>query len=151
MNQGEFDKAERLFLQEVKRDPMASVAWNQLGIIAFERGDMEQALEYFQTARGIAPLNPVYARNLAMVYAEKEKYEIAESLLTKSIELNPRDPDTYVTLAKVYLLAGEEQSALETLESTLRVDPAHVEALQMLEQLQIGGNLAEQPLSPSFE
>ena len=34
----------------------------------------------------------MYARNLAMVYAEKEKYEIAESLLTKSIELNPRDP-----------------------------------------------------------
>ncbi len=124
-------QAETAFFEAVRKDPKNPEAWNQLGIIAFERHELDVAETRFRRACELNRLNPAYPRNLALVYADRKQYDLARSLLKKSLDLDPADPDTYIAIAKVQILQGKTKQAAETIQKALQVNPSHPEALKL--------------------
>jgi glycosyltransferase involved in cell wall biosynthesis len=54
--EGKIEEAERCFLSIIERDPKNKEAYNNLGVIAFQKNDLETAYHHFRTALKIDPL-----------------------------------------------------------------------------------------------
>ncbi|RJP24966.1 MAG: hypothetical protein C4527_17975 [Candidatus Omnitrophota bacterium] len=133
---GKAEQAETALLQAVKFDPANAGAWNQLGILAFERNAMDAAEIRFRNAYELDKHHSAYARNLALVYAARQEYEIADRLLHHSLQIDPSDPETSVALAKTSLLQNHPGEAREHLQRALQHHPAHAEALSLADRLE---------------
>lgn len=138
--EGLTDAAEIAFLEAVQQDPKNDESWNQLGMIAFERNDLDAAEKRFRKACDLHRLRPAYPRNLAMVYAQKKQYDLALKLIQKSLDIDPTDPETYLAQAKVQWLIDRKNAAAQSLARVLELDPANQEAIEMLSHLQPSAN-----------
>lgn len=71
-------------------------------------------------------------------YFDQEKIPSAQVEFKLAIQSNPGEADYHFHLARTYRILGQEVKAINSIEETLRVDPAHVEALLMLAQYMEG-------------
>lgn len=110
-------------------------AWNQLGILAFDRGDWTLASERFKTAVHFDPLSGVYARNYGLTFAAKGDYPDARQWMRKSLELDPQNADTLAALAKIYYLDGDYKAARNMAREALESEPANSDAAKVLSLL----------------
>lgn len=62
-----FERAKACFLKAIEVDERCIHAWNNLGNIARQDGELEQAIHYYQRAVEIDPNNPTPAKNLKTV------------------------------------------------------------------------------------
>ncbi|MGI1657514.1 MAG: tetratricopeptide repeat protein [Desulfitobacterium sp.] len=63
----DFTRAKACFQKAIELDEQCNHAWNNLGNIARQNGEMEQAIHYYQRAVEIDPHNPIPAKNLKTV------------------------------------------------------------------------------------
>ena len=125
------DRAEEIFLTVVKSEPANAEAWNQLGILAFERSDLELAEIRFAKAYALAPHRAAYVRNLSYVFAERRDYGRAMEMLRRSLEIDADDPETWITVAKVEKLRNRPDAALDALRKVLEIHPAYPGAAEL--------------------
>lgn len=135
MNTGNETSAETLLLEELVERPDHAEAWNQLGIIAFEREHWAAAEERFRSAYEINSLNPAYSRNLGLAFAARNQYKPAIEWFKRSLELDPDNLETLSALSTVQFLKGDQDAAKETVARILVFDPAHPGALNLQARL----------------
>ncbi|MBZ0255453.1 tetratricopeptide repeat protein [bacterium] len=135
MNEGEPTAAETHLLEELVERPKNAEAWNQLGIIAFEREHWSAAEERFRAAYDNNTLNPAYSRNLGMTFAAQQQYNAAVEWFDISLALSPNDVETLDALAKTQYLSGDAEASRKTLERLLELEPANSDAQSLLARL----------------
>ncbi len=62
---GDYEKAKIEYLSALRLDPKTAVAFQQIGIIWLEEGDVVQALQFLSRARELAPNNAIVRAKLA--------------------------------------------------------------------------------------
>ncbi len=90
---GEIDKAEKCFLSLVEKDSDCKEAYNNLGVIAFQKDDKEKAIDYFTRSLEIDPLNRDTIVNYTNLLRSLDQLPIVIPLLEKVVELNPEDKE----------------------------------------------------------
>ncbi len=138
--EGLLDAAEIAFLESVQHDPKNDDSWNQLGMIAFEKNRMDDAEKRFRKAYELNRLHPAYPRNIALIYATRQNYEVANELIHQSLSLDPSDPETYLTQSKILWLQGQIEDAKTSISKALEIDPVHEESLRWRSRLQSSSN-----------
>ena len=106
-------------------DNLTGVAGEELsaGIDAYNRGDMEAAIEHLRRGIGIDPLAFRLHYHLGLLYGKQENlFEAIQSLETAA-DLRPRDFSTLKNLAVLYQRAGFRLKATEMWERALGVAP----------------------------
>ena len=63
---GQFDDAENYFRDLIQRHPEQKEAYNNLGVIALQKQDIEQAIDYFTRSLAIDP----FYRDALLNYSE---------------------------------------------------------------------------------
>lgn len=95
-----------------------------------------RAAEFFKIAARLAPHNTTYWKHLALVLMKiPKKLKEAEEVLLKTIELEPKNSDNYVTLAQFYIKGKMKVRAKKAFEQALRIDPINRDARQGLKSL----------------
>ena len=94
--QGKFEEAEQCFLEIVDRDSKNTEAYNNLGVIALERQNFEQAVSYFVRSLEIDPFNKDAVVNFSVLLKSLNKLHEAGPLLEKIIERYPHDEEIKV-------------------------------------------------------
>lgn len=135
MNEGNPTAAETLLLEELVERPNHAEAWNQLGIIAFERGHWSAAQERFRSAYDNNELNPAYSRNLGLTFAAQQKYEAAIEWYEISLTFDPQNIETLSALAKTLYLSGDLELTKQALDQLLALEPTHPDGLNLLARL----------------
>lgn len=100
---------ERLYALTID-DPAVA---RQAGTLHFDQGDARAAAEWFERALDVDPYD---ARTHASLGAAREalrELERAEQAYKSCLELNPRGPEGYEGLARVYSLKGDADRAAE--------------------------------------
>ena len=69
-------------------------------------------------------------------YNEK-KYEESKFLLQRSIVFNPKDPDSYLYLAKIYNFQENKKEEEKNINTVLILDPKNEEAIYMLMEIEL--------------
>ncbi|WP_018211976.1 tetratricopeptide repeat protein [Desulfitobacterium hafniense] len=81
----DFERAKGCFLKAIELDEGCIHAWNNLGNIARQDGDLDQAIRYYQKAVDIDPINPIPAKNLKRVQRQaKWSFSRIKDLLGKN-------------------------------------------------------------------
>jgi tetratricopeptide (TPR) repeat protein len=114
-------------------DPEANYS---LGMVYAQTDDTEKAYEHLQRALKVRPNYSEALNNLGVLYLVTKRIDQAIASFQECIRVAPRFDQAYLNLARVYVLRGERDKARGLLGELLKEVPEHLQAKQMLQQLQ---------------
>jgi len=123
---GRRPSGERIALLRKSLAGAASLAegWNDLGVLLFRSGKMDEAADCFQKAYRADPQNLNALESLIELFVRSGKCEPAAALAWQWTRSHPSCARAWVAWAKLNLLAGELASAKTALTRALKIDPA---------------------------
>jgi Tfp pilus assembly protein PilF len=132
MASGETDEAWDALNELLEIAPDFAPAWNQIGILAFQKGDSELAKKMFATAIEKKKEWTEPQRNYAEVLLAEEDYENGVKALDTIIANHPDDVLSIVRLAQLYAEAGQDEMARQFAQKALEIDPENKEARKII-------------------
>ena len=93
-----------------------------------EEGDTVNYITTMRDGLRLFPQEPYYSVNLINTYIMQNKYDDAREFLAQAIELNPKNPQLYDVMGKLYEESNAEE-ALKWFGKALEVNPDYVESL----------------------
>lgn len=102
-----------------------ALALNNLGLHAFNQGQVDTALTYWERAIDLQPESPTVRYNLALLYENKGRLDQAVAQYREIVRLDPNQAQALNNLA--WLLAQNPATAAEATglaERSVRVDPS---------------------------
>jgi cellulose synthase operon protein C len=134
---GDYSLAESNYLGVIQIRPDDAAALNNLAWIT-SKLKKKNALAYAEKANTLVPGQPIFMDTLAMILAEENKYDQAIDVQKKAIQIQSNNPSLRLTLAKIYVMAGDKGRAKEELLSLSKIGPrfaGHEEVSQLLKSL----------------
>ncbi|HYE22064.1 MAG TPA: tetratricopeptide repeat protein [Verrucomicrobiae bacterium] len=127
----------------VKTDPNNYNAWTDLGTDLQNLGDYMEAKKAYNQALKISEVAFIPLNNLATIYEEEGKYDLAEKYLLKITEKIPGETMAYLRLAQLYAQekAGTKQDAVKILEKGIQVTGGAGGLREALQRFQLTGVL----------
>ena len=92
--------------QSLKYNPYEADAWDSLGLVLFETGDIDQAERAFESAIKLEPENGRVWNNYGTVLFNKENYRAARRAFESAVTLDPEMGDAVFNLRDTYLELG---------------------------------------------
>ena len=114
--QGELEKAERLYQRLIEISPNWVIAYNQLGYITMAQGRFTEAEEYFKSYRFIAPDQANPHDSLGELFITLGRYDEAEESLEKAIEIKPDFWASYQHMVLMKAFTGDIEETREIIE-----------------------------------
>ena len=129
---GRRDEAAKICRDICRMEPKHARAHSLLGIIVFESGDPDTALELLNYAQHLNPELPDVPRSLAEVYLGMDNLDKALEAQNRAVYLNPRDPMGHLQAAVIYQRQGRSDEAETSARRALALKPGMAGALQLL-------------------
>jgi cellulose synthase operon protein C len=117
-------------------DPGDAGAHNNLGVLYFNKGMVENAVSQFQRALEIDPRMQVAQRNLEIAYFGSGYYHRLIAELAERLRERPDDEEARRRLARAYLHTGEHARSVRELYHLLTRNPDDIETLVDLGQVE---------------
>jgi tetratricopeptide (TPR) repeat protein len=148
-------EAEQAYRRALQIEPNSSEFHQQLGMIAFSRGNYSQAAAELQRAIDLHPLNrqayPTLmqcyrrlgqtdrAERLAVEYRKIDEMDLATAPLEYQVWAMPENTGVRMRLANLYLRYHRRDLALAQVEYVLKLNPNHAEAHRLRDKLKKSG------------
>ncbi|MGA2963045.1 MAG: tetratricopeptide repeat protein [Candidatus Korobacteraceae bacterium] len=114
-------------------DPKAGEAYFLLGLAYYNQGQFERAEDAFRVTISKLPLTEVYNNLGATALRRGERRAL--SLLQRTVEVDPHDPDYHFNLALALYRFGDPAMAVKNLRESLARYPTDSEARQFLDEI----------------
>lgn len=121
--QGDIAKAEALLKELVERYPDEKIGWMEVAWIAWEDRRYEEAVDYLRHSLQADPLYVDAIDMLAHVYNDMGEFEKALSTINETIELEPDEPNPYVSKGDILARNGNLDEAVRNYEHGLELKP----------------------------
>lgn len=122
--------------QILATSPANAEAHNDLGVLYFEAGDKNLALQCYEQAVSLDPKNPNYSKNLADYYMiEQGRVEDAMKLYLGVLEENPGDVEALTATGMVCTSIGKMADAQHFYQRVLEIEPWNESAQKALSDL----------------
>jgi protein O-GlcNAc transferase len=105
---------------------------HQRAIAAFQRGELEAAVDLLRRAIEANPVSAVVANDLGSLLAQMGRITEAIPAFRRAIELAPAYPEAHNNLANIYLMTGNLDEAVASYLTALRLSPEYAEAYRNL-------------------
>lgn len=143
IDEEQFDEAEKMLKEIVKKEPKNAEALYNLGVIEFGRYNYEAAIGYFKKATDADPKHFASFSNMADSYSNISDYVNAEKAYKKATEIK-YDEFALVNLADTEIKLGKLKEAESIYEKVLAKSPNSSEASVGLAQIRVAqGRLNE--------
>jgi len=140
---GRLDLAESVLGQILTEMPEQPAALHLLGIVAFKKGRIAEAVTLMERSIAQHSGNAMYHRDICEVYGALGRYDEAVAAGRHAICLSPEDPHCYNNLGVTYYHRLQLDEAIECAEAALKCDPDFAGAhLGMAEALLLCGDFA---------
>lgn len=106
-----------------------------MGMAKLDIGDLDGALHAFETAAAINPENPDNQFGIGLVYQMSGRSADAEKAWLRAVELAPRQRESRLALARLYLNQSRWQDAAAQLDALEKIDPRDEETQELKELL----------------
>ena len=119
------DGAIQHFEKAVEKAPQFAEALNHIGTIYFQQREFSKAEHYFREALEKDPHAYEPLVNLGGALLSLDRPREALAVNQQAQEIRPSDPLVNAQLGLSYMALGDNQRAIECLETTEKLDPAH--------------------------
>jgi len=126
--EGEFERAERLYLEAERLSPRRPEIQNNLGYVHLKLGRLAQAEAELNRAVQLGRHLPAAYVNLADLHLMRQDYDRALDACKKAIRLKTDSPQTYSNAATIYLMRGQLKEAEDHFRRALALDRNLTEA-----------------------
>jgi tetratricopeptide (TPR) repeat protein len=118
------------FREATEEDPDFSDAFNAWGSALYKSARIDEAIERYDAAIRLNPMNSTALRNRAIAYKDKGQAELAIADLARAARLNPT-ADTFFDLGYFHddLAKLDHASAIKAYDQAIRLNPRHHWAL----------------------
>lgn len=127
IDEEQFDEAEKMLKDIVKKEPKNAEALYNLGVIEFGRYNYKEAIDYFKKATEVEPKHFASYSNMADCYGNINDYANAEKAYKKATEIK-FDEFALVNLAETEIKLGKLKEAEDLFEKVLAKTPNSSEA-----------------------
>ncbi|MBV8631296.1 MAG: protein kinase, partial [Silvibacterium sp.] len=116
--------AESAYRQIIRERPNYWPAYDELGMILFQRAKYQEAAEAFQSASAAAPEVALPIVNLSWMYLSMGKYSEAREAALRSLKVHPT-ADAYLNLGDIAFGEGKYTDALASYLKAAGLDPQY--------------------------
>ena len=119
----EYISAKKLYLEVIKRDSKNIKALNNIGIIYFNIGQLNDAIKFF---KGVVEIDNKYKdgfNNLGLAYKSQKKYSEALNSFSKCIEIDPEYFQAYNNIGQLQYESGEYTKAVSNFKIAIKINP----------------------------
>jgi len=117
------EKFGRILQQLVDKFPKEKIAFHDLGVYYYGRGDLDKALKEFNKALELDPNYGEAHNYLEGIYDRLGDFTKAIEHAKKYVELNPGEPNPLDTLAATYFWMGNLDEAIAMYKGVLEIKP----------------------------
>ena len=129
---GDLDSAEKIFTQALHQGVKSPLVYHNLGVIAQERGQHEQAVARFRETIRLQPeFGPAHLL-LGVSWLALGKNAEAVRELKIAEKLMPAEPQVHLQLAGAYDALGEHFAAIDQYQQLTRLAPQNAEYVYLL-------------------
>ena len=121
LNGNSISKAIACFEQIIATDPQHYEAFNNLGVIHFREGHLQQAIHFFHKALEVNENYSESLENLSICLEKIGKYAEAAESFEKVLKSGDKKPETLISIINCYLHSGEFSLAKTSLEKFVRL------------------------------
>jgi tetratricopeptide (TPR) repeat protein len=130
-------------MQIVAQHPDFALAHNDLGVLAYQAGDKQAALTYYQKAVQLEPANMTFQKNLADCYwIGFGRLEDALRIYVEILKAQPEEVETLLATGKLCLALRQPADARVFFNRVLEIEPWNTDAHQQLEELESASKAA---------
>jgi len=115
----------------------AAKQYLQIAKLYHEKREMEKAIEYYQKALNIDPVNKETILDLSSAYEKTDKKKQAAEQINEAAALFPQDAEVLLRAAEIHAAAELFDQAREYLAQIKELEPANVKARKLLGEVYI--------------
>jgi hypothetical protein len=120
---GRVDEAEKILRHILAEAPDHHPALHLLGVVAFRRGKLADMVLYMERSIALAPMEPLYRRNICEAYRMLGRLDEALAAGQRAAMLAPDDVHSHHNLGVVHYHRLELDEAIKAAEQAIAVDP----------------------------
>ncbi|MGZ3647831.1 MAG: methyltransferase domain-containing protein, partial [Syntrophales bacterium] len=128
-------KAKICFEQIIAMDPLNYEALNNLGVIHFTEGHVQQAIVFFHKALELHGDYRESLENLALCYKENGDYDDAAKSFEKVLKSGDDKPETLISIIYCHLQSGEFSLAKDSLKRFIHEYGHHENVVEVQKKL----------------
>jgi len=121
--QGEWDRAEKAFIEVISTNPRHTEAYERLGRLYFQKKEYDLALETWQFLNKLAPEDASVLTALGEVEDRRGNLEEARAFYEQAMELRPNNPKYLDFMIDLLVRLGDVHEATRTLDRLREVNP----------------------------
>jgi protein O-GlcNAc transferase len=125
---GNLGEAESIYRDVISREPGNSQALHLLGIIAFQTGRGDIAIEMIGQAIAISPDVAAFHLNLGNALRQKRRFDDAANAYREAIRIDPNFASAHINLGNILLEMGKVEEAIDAYRRALALAPENAEA-----------------------
>jgi len=131
-----FDEAIFMLEQLIKQCETFAVAHNDLGVLKYRNGDVQGALDCYEKAVKLEPVNAAFKKNLADLYfVELGRTDEAINIYLELLKVQPRNIETLENLGHICKAIGRMDEAKIFYRRALEIEPWNSVVRTALQQL----------------
>lgn len=120
---GMYGNIETLWRTTLARNPGCWMAHNNLGIVLFGKGELDDAIEHYRTTLQMQPTFWDADYNLGTALLGKGQVDEAILYCDRAVAMQPNDPDSQVSLANALLQKKQLDDAIVHYEKAVAIRP----------------------------
>jgi tetratricopeptide (TPR) repeat protein len=124
-------------LEEViDADPEYALAYNDLGVLSYQTGRKEKAVEYYRMATQLMPDNHIFLKNMADFYCfDQGNLKEALPLYSKILNEEPTDIEVLLAMGRINQHLDRKDDAKLFFNRVLDLEPWNADAAESLERM----------------
>ena len=109
-------------------DPNRRDAAARLASLLRDNGDFDDAITVLRDTVRVSGTSAKIYTELGQIYIAQKRLELAQLVLAKALEIDPKDPTVYNALALLAQRQGKSQEAFDRFDQAAQLDPAYIDA-----------------------
>jgi protein O-mannosyl-transferase len=114
---------ETLWRTTIAKNPTCWMAYNNLGVVQFEKGNIDDAIEKYQQSLRLHPPYPEAHYNLGSALLQKGYTDEAIRQCEEALKIQPNEPDAHIVLGNAFMAKEDVDRAIAHYMQALRVRP----------------------------
>ena len=119
---------ESLWRTTIARNPDCWMAHNNLGIVLFQKGHVDDAIAHYQRTLQMAPENADADYNLGNAFLQKGEIDAALNHYQRAVAVIPKDPEIHLGLGNALWQKGNAKEAIGHYRKALELRPYYFDA-----------------------
>jgi len=114
---------ETLWRTTIAKNPDCWMAYNNLGVVQFEKGNVEDAIEKYQQSLGLHPNYPEAHYNLGSALLQNGYADEAIRQCEQALKIQPNEPDAHIVLGNAFMAKQDVDRAIAQYQQALTLRP----------------------------